>query len=137
MRNRQKTLFRFLPAILSLLLALGSATVFSACGIKEDGTWMRCHSAQAIVTIIATVLTCILLLQAVLSKKGFRMALSTVSIAGCVVVFLLPGTLQPMCMMRTMRCYTVMQPFVRIMAVLIGCSSVFQLIRMLKGEAKS
>lgn len=136
MRNHQKSLFRFLPALLSLLLAVGSATVFSACESKEDGTWMQCHGAQTAVTILAIVLTCLLLLQAVLSKKGFRLALSIAAIAGCVVVFLIPGVIHPMCMMHTMRCYTVMQPFARIMAVLIGGSCVFQLIRLLNRHSE-
>ena len=29
-----------------LLLAVGSMTVFSACGPKADGTLMNCHNAQ-------------------------------------------------------------------------------------------
>ena len=32
---------------------------------------------------------------------------------------LIPGTLVTMCMMNTMRCYAVMQPFVRVMSVLV------------------
>ena len=49
-----------------------------------------------------------------------KTALYGLGIVGSIVVFLLPETILPMCMMRTMRCYTVMQPFVRIMAVMIA-----------------
>ena len=34
------------PAALSLLLALGVTTVFTACDRREDGTWMHCHQCQ-------------------------------------------------------------------------------------------
>ena len=53
-------------------------------------------------------------------------------IVGSVIVFLIPETIMPMCMMRTMRCYTVMQPFVRIMAVLIAASGVINGLQTLR-----
>ena len=37
--------------------------------------------------------------------------------------------MMPMCMMHTMRCYTLFQPFVRIMAVLVACSCLIQVIQ--------
>lgn len=49
MRPSRKTLLKFIPAGLGLLLSLGSCTVFAACGVKEDGSWMRCHGAQTTV----------------------------------------------------------------------------------------
>ena len=38
--------------------------------------------------------------------------------AACIAA-LLPGTIMKMCMMDTMRCYAVMQPFARVMGVLL------------------
>lgn len=129
MQPSRKTLHKLVPSGLSLLLALGSFTVFSACGIKEDGSWMRCHSAQTTVTICAAVLSACLLLQAFIRQKTLRIVLNGISIAGSAIIFLLPGKLMPMCMMHTMRCYTLFQPFVRIMAVLVACSCLIQVIR--------
>ena len=37
-----------------LLLTVGSMTVFSACGPKEDGTLMICHNAQIRVAMCGT-----------------------------------------------------------------------------------
>ena len=129
MQPSRKTLHKLIPSAFSLLLFLGSFTVFAACGIKEDGSWMRCHSAQTMVTIFAAVLSACLFLQAFTRQKALRVVLNGISIAGSAIIFLLPGKLMPMCMMHTMRCYTLFQPFVRIMAVLVACSCLIQVIQ--------
>ncbi len=134
MKTNRMTALRFLPAILSLLLAVGSTTLFSACGLKEDGTWMRCHQAQTTVTALSAVLTVLLLLQALLPQKALMILFSAASIIVCVVIFLVPCTLMPMCMMHTMRCYTLFQPFVRIMSVLICLICIANVIRLCKGK---
>ena len=125
MQPSRKTLHKLIPSAFSLLLFLGSFTVFAACGIKEDGSWMRCHSAQTMVTIFAAVLSACLFLQ----QKALRVVLNGIRIADSAIIFLLPGKLMPMCMMHTMRCYTLFQPFVRIMAVLVACSCLIQVIQ--------
>ncbi len=134
---KKMSVWSIVSIVLSLLLTFGSATLFKACALKDDGTWMRCHSAQTTITTLSAALTAALLLQALFPQKGLRVVLNLASVIGCTVIFLIPGTLMPMCMMHTMRCYTVMQPFVRIMAVLIAVCSLLQMIRILKGKAKS
>ena len=129
MQPSRKTLHKLIPSAFSLLLFLGSFTVFAACGIKEDGSWMRCRSAQTMVTIFAAVLSACLLLQAFTRQKALRVVLNGIGIAGSAIILLLPGKLMPMCMMHTMRCYTLFQPFVRIMAVLVACSCLIQVIQ--------
>lgn len=131
---RSKRLWGFLPALLSALLVLGTATVFSGCAVKDDGTWMRCHEAQAMVLRTGIGTTILLFLAALLKNKPLRTVLYGLGFAACVVLFLLPGTLLPMCMMHTMRCYTVMQPFVRIMAGFTGIDALIQGIRVLRGK---
>ena len=132
MQPSRKTLHKLIPSAFSLLLFLGSFTVFAACGIKEDGSWMRCHSAQTTVTICAAVLSACLLLQAFTRQKALRVVLNGIGIAGSAIILLLPGKLMPMCMMRTMRCYTLFQPFVRIMAVLVVCSCLIQIVQAIR-----
>ncbi len=130
--SSRKTLLKLIPSGFSLLLALGSFTVFSACGIKEDGSWMRCHSAQTTVTLCAALLSAFLVLPAFIRKRALRIVLNGIGIAGSIAVFLIPGKLMPMCMMRTMRCYTLFQPFVRIMAVLIAFFCMVQIIQEIR-----
>ncbi len=128
----KKNFLRFLPLVFALLCALGTATVFHGCDIKEDGTWMRCHDARNLALWISLGLSALLLAAALLPGRVLSMILFGVSLAGCILLFLVPGTLRPLCMMKTMHCYTMMQPFVRIMASLTGLSSLLLLIRTMR-----
>ena len=134
MRKPRETLINLIPTVLYLLLAAGAATVFSACGMKEDGTWMRCHSAQDTVILCAFILSAVLVFHAILHQRILRMILNGIGLAGAVSIFLIPGNLMPMCMMHTMRCYTLFQPFVRIMSVLICLICIANVIRLCKGK---
>ena len=134
MRKSRETLINLIPTVLYLLLAAGSATVFSACGMKEDGAWMRCHSTQDTVVLCAFVLSAVLLFQAFLHQRILRVILNVIGVTGAVLIFLIPGNLMPMCMMHTMRCYTLFQPFVRIMTVLICLICIANVIRLCKGK---
>ncbi len=134
MRKPGRILLSLVPTVLCLLLAAGSATVFSACGMKEDGTWMRCHGAQDTVVLCAFILSAVLLFQAFLHQRILRVILNVIGVTGAVSIFLIPGNLMPMCMMHTMRCYTLFQPFVRIMSVLICLVCIANVIRICKGK---
>ncbi len=124
----------YMPAVLSVLLVLGVLTVFSPCGPKEDGTFMRCRSVRSAVLLTASGIALIQLLGTFFHGRVLRAAADAVSAAGCVLLFLLPGVIMPMCMMHTMRCYTAMQPFVRILSVPIGLFSLWDMVCMLKKE---
>ncbi len=132
MKIQKRTLLDFLPACLSLLIALGASTVFSACGAKEDGTWMHCHSAQTTVVIISLVMAVCLILQAFFSRRAAVICINGAAMAASAVLFMVPGNLVRMCMMHTMRCYTVFQPFVRIMAVILFSVCAFLILRTMK-----
>ncbi len=126
----------FLPAVLALLLALGVNTVFSACGVKEDGTWMRCHSVQDTVTVLAIVLTGLLTLRLFLKNRGAQIILAVLALLLCAGIMLVPEVLMPLCMLHTMRCYTLMMPFVRILAALIAVFCAVLLVRSIRKEGK-
>jgi hypothetical protein len=81
---------------------------------------MKCHGAQTTVAKLGGAMTALFLLAALMRSRILKTGLYGLGIVGSVIVFLIPETIMPMCMMRTMRCYTVMQPFVRIMAVMIA-----------------
>ena len=130
--HMRKRLLSFLPAALGLVLALGSLTVFSACDSMPDGSWMRCHSAQRAVAVSAALLAAVLVLQALARNKAVRIALNGVALAGCVLIFLLPGTLMPMCMLKTHRCHTLLKPFAQVMAAAIALPCLWNLFALLK-----
>ena len=123
----EKKILSLLPAAFSLLMAIGTATVFRACPMKEDGTWMHCHTAQNAVVAAGAAMFVLLLIAAFVKNRMVRIALYGICVAGSILTFLTPGGLVSMCMMDTMRCYAVMQPFVRIMS---GCVLVCSAIRI-------
>lgn len=121
---KKNRLVLLIPAVLSLLLVLGVTTVFSACPRKADGTWMHCHSCQNAVAVSGGGLLVLFGASSLITNRAARLAVQAVATIGSVVVFFIPGVICPMCMMRTMRCYTVFQPYVRVMSALIAGSGV-------------
>ena len=122
----------FAGAALSLLLSVGTLTLFHACDIKEDGTWMHCHDAQNAVVIGGFLLVLLLTAAALIRNKTAGVIFYGLGVIGSVIIFLIPGTIISMCMMQTMRCYTTMQPFVRIFCVLIAICSLIPAIQTAK-----
>ena len=131
MSNKSR-LVPLVPVGLSLLLALGVTTFFSACDQRPDGTWMHCHSCQNTVAASGGGLGLLFGASFLVTNRIVRIVVQALAVVGSVVVFFVPGVICPMCMMRTMRCYTVFQPYVRIMAVLIASSGVGALAALLR-----
>ena len=121
-----------IPAVLSLLLSIGTLTVFHACEIKEDGTWMHCHDAQNAVAIGGVVLTLLMSAALPFEKKMLKAVLYGLGVISSIITFLIPGSIISMCMMHTMRCYSVMQPFVRILSVLIAVCCLIRFLQTVK-----
>ena len=118
-----------LPVVLGLMLSAGTATLFHACGLKDDGTWMKCHTAQEAVIAAGLIAALWFLTAALIRSYVIRVLLYILGAVGCIAIFLLPGIILPMCMLRTMRCYTVMQPSVRIMAAATAIVSAVNVLR--------
>ena len=128
---KKNRLVLLIPAVLSLLLVLGVTTVFSACP-RKDGTWMHCHDCQNTVAAAGGGLLVLFGASSFITNRAARLAVQAVATIGSVVVFFIPGVICPMCMMRTMRCYTVFQPYVRVMSALIAGSGVGVLLGSLR-----
>ena len=127
--SKKDIIIPLVPAALSAALLAGGVTVFSACEPRPDGTWMHCHQCQNSVAASAAGLVVFLRNRRVFVKnKGVRLALQALSLIGAIVVFFIPGVICPLCMMKTMRCHTVFQPFVRIMSVLVAGGGVAALV---------
>ena len=133
---KKDVIIPLVPAALSALLLAGGVTVFSACEPKPDGTWMHCHQCQNMVAGSAVGLIALYGASALVTKKPVRLALLALAVIASVVVFFSPGGICPLCMMKTMRCHTVFQPFVRIMSVLVAGSGVGALASSFKKDTK-
>ena len=133
---KKDVIIPLVPAALSALLLAGGVTVFSACEPKPDGTWMHCHQCQNMVAGSAVGLIALYGASALVTKKPVRLALLALAVIASIVVFFIPGGICPLCMMKTMRCHTVFQPFVRIMSVLVAGSGVGALVASFKKDQK-
>lgn len=109
--------------VLSLILTVGVKTVFSACGPKDDGSWMTCHWAEQAVFGMGIVLTLISVVVLVSGKKPAALGASLAAVpAACGVIFV-PGVLINLCMMTNMHCHTVMRPAVIVISALTAVTA--------------
>ncbi|MCR5558952.1 MAG: DUF4418 family protein [Schwartzia sp.] len=134
MKLTKEKVFALLPAVFSLLLSLGVMTVFSACGMKEDGTWMRCHGAQNVVELGGFILFFLFSFAAILKSRSLKLFLFAAGVIGAAALFFVPGDIMPLCMMKTMRCHTVFQPFVRLVSAVIVVSGAAGFVRVLRSS---
>lgn len=124
------------PAALSALLLAGGVTVFSACEQRADGSWMHCHQCQNMVAGSAVGLIALYGASSLVKNKPARLVLLALAVIASVVVFFIPGGICPLCAMKTMRCHTVFQPFVRTMSVLVAGSGIGALVASWKKDSK-
>lgn len=133
---KKDVIIPLVPAALSALLLAGGVTVFSACEQRADGSWMHCHQCQNMVAGSAVGLIALYGASSLVKNKPMRLALLALAVIASVVVFFIPGGICPLCAMKTMRCHTVFQPFVRIMSVLVAGSGIGALVASWKKDAK-
>ena len=133
---KKDVIIPLVPAALSALLLAGGVTVFSACEQRADGSWMHCHQCQNMVAGSAVGLIALYGASSLVKNKLARLVLLALAVIASVVVFFIPGGICPLCAMKTMRCHTVFQPFVRIMSVLVAGSGIGALVATFKKDSK-
>lgn len=133
---KKDVIIPLVPAALSALLLAGGVTVFSACEQRADGSWMHCHQCQNMVAGSAVGLIALYGASSLVKNKHMRLALLALAVIASVVVFFIPGGICPLCAMKTMRCHTVFQPFVRIMSVLVAGSGIGALVASWKKDTR-
>ena len=133
---KKDVIIPLVPAALSALLLAGGVTVFSACEQRADGSWMHCHQCQNMVAGSAVGLIALYGASSLVKNKPVRLSLLALAVIASVVVFFIPGGICPLCAMKTMRCHTVFQPFVRIMSVLVAGSGIGALVASWKKDTK-
>ena len=126
--------FVVVSLILALLLMVGALTFAGPC-VHDDGSASACHAAaRAIVGggVVAIVAALVALLVRNAKLAGFVELVSA-----CVGLFAAasPGTLFGLCMMQTMRCWTVMKPFALVCGgALFLCALVGAIVLFRKGK---
>ena len=115
-----------------LLLAVGSMTVFSACGPKEDGTLMNCHNAQIRVALCGIGLSVLFAIAAFVKNKAIELICDTAALVLSVVTFMTPGVFVPICHLSNMHCQVRLKPFTRGAALFIALLAVWNILRIIK-----
>ena len=130
-----KKLCNIVTLILSLILSVGVMTFADACHNKMMGKWMHCHYVQMDVFYIGIGLIVVSLPALFIKNEKIALISAFVQMALEVVAILLPGTIMDMCMMHTMRCYSVMKPFVTVMGILVIISALAgEIVNLLGGK---
>lgn len=114
--------------VLGLILGIGTKVVFHACAETADsGMYMSCHWAEQ----MAAALGFVVAVQAVflfLFGAKVRMGISLAMIPTALLAVITPGILINLCMMKDMRCHSVMRPAVVILGVLIMAAACVNVI---------
>ena len=118
----------YAAAALSLLLVVGVLSFAGPC-VHDDGTTGVCASAgNALAVEGAVMLACCVVGSLMRKKPVLVMACCIVSAVVGVVGFFTPGTILPLCMMETMRCWTLMAPFAKACCALVAVLCLVQCI---------
>lgn len=115
-----------------LLLAVGSMTVFAACGPKDDGTMLNCHNAQIGVTLCGIGIAALFAIAAFVRNKAAVMICDAAALALSVITFLIPGFLVHICLLSNMFCQVRLKPFARGSAIFIALLALWDVLRILK-----
>ena len=116
---KKKNIWEPAALIAGIILTAGVLTVFRACGPKEDGTFMHCHTVQTDAALLGVTTVILALIAMLVKNRRLAAALHLAAAVLALTAILLPGTILPMCMMNTMRCHSVMKPFVRLLGALL------------------
>lgn len=123
--------------VLSLALTVGVKSFFSACGPKDDGTWMTCHWAEQAVFGMGIVLTVISAVVLAAGRKPAALGASLAAVPAACVAMLAPGVLINLCMMTNMHCHTVMRPAVMVISAVIAVIALVNSVLMIKSGRRN
>lgn len=119
----KKRLFHVILLVLAALLIVGVLTFAGPC-VHEDGSAAVCQSAaHAVLFAGAASFACALAALLVHNAKASGVLAIAAACCGAFAAAA-PGTLFGLCMMQTMRCWTVMQPFALVVGVAIAISGI-------------
>lgn len=122
--------------VIGLVIIIGSLTFFSACGAKEDGSFMNCHWAQVIITSLGALISAEALAAVIVPNRMFRSGLDLAACLTSIIIALVPGTLISLCMMPDMHCRTVTQPVTLLFASAAFVAAVTGLILNIRRKEK-
>lgn len=121
-----------LLCVISVFFVAGIFVIFNPCGPKSDGSWMLCHWAGNAVKGTSFVLLAISLAHILLGNSFVKIGLDIAAIPLSIFAALIPANVIPLCMMKEMRCHTVMHPAVIVVSILLIVSVSLDILSQLK-----
>lgn len=115
-----KYISSIIMAVASLILAIGVKTFASACPMMPNGRFMMCHWAQEVIFGLGIVLLLLSIVHLISKKVAMKQGISIAILLNSILTVLVPGNLVHLCMKATMRCHTVMKPFVMVVGGIIA-----------------
>ncbi len=135
--SKQSLVTDILLILSSVFFAVGTGFLFTACGPKEDGSFMACHWAWLAVLSIAVVLAVQSVLRLFFRSSEAKKGLSAAMLPTAVLAAVIPGNIINLCMMNTMHCHTTMKPFALVMGIVIAVLSAVDIIINSVGNKKT
>lgn len=105
--------------LLSLLLTVGTATIFQTCGPMEDGKYMACHWAGVVIVAIGVTLTVQNIVRLTLSNSDTRRGISIATLLTAILAVAIPGRIVNLCMKSDMQCQAVTKPVATVICILL------------------
>ncbi|MBQ3301453.1 MAG: DUF4418 family protein [Eggerthellaceae bacterium] len=122
--------------VLAVLLVAGVLTFAGPCA-HEDGSHGTCYDTSLFLVGIGCVAAVAAVAALVVRVRFASGALSVVAALAGALAALAPGSLLPLCMMATMRCWTVMRPFAMACGIAIFVCGVVGAVRAFKERGKA
>ena len=134
--NKKNIKFAFTDLLLiavSLFFTVGIVCWFRACPPRSDGSYMNCHWAEQIITAIAALSLAVSFCHLWIPDEKIKTGMDVVLVGILIVCAIIPDSVIPLCMMKTMSCHSTMKPwtiaFCIVLTVLSVLDSVFYLKR--------
>ena len=129
--NPASKALNIIVAVLGVVLVLGAMTFAGPC-VHDDGSTSMCRTAQ-IAIIAGGVAAAVLSVASLLVGNSKAVGVLSIVAAACgVFVAVAPGNAFPLCMMATMHCRLVMQPFAQFAGIAIAVVSLIAGVRALR-----
>ena len=125
--------------VMSLAMAIvliGGVLSFAGPCVHDDGTSATCHTASYLIVASGLIASVCALAAFFLKRPLAAGAFSLIAALGGLCAALAPGTLFTLCMMHTMRCWTVMRPFALICGGILCLSALCAAITLFHTHRK-
>ena len=125
--NVRKRPLLVIACLLGVLLVVGVLTFAGPC-VHEDGSTSACHDASVAILVAGVASALAALVALISSNHAVTGALSVIAAFAAAFAAFAPGNLFGLCMMQTMRCWTIMKPFALVCGGAIALLALIQAV---------